>query len=125
MREAKEKILCLGRKARAALKRAASLLKSAAESAAAKGRALRAKLLKAAGRGYGLIKPHAGRAGRFIRRHRVPAAAIGACLTLSMLMSVITVTIHRIDVFDQGVQTASYYSIQTDEASVLRKTAAW
>ena len=121
MREAKEKILCLGRKARAALKRAASLLKSAAESAAAKGRALRAKLLKAAGRGYGLIKPYAGRAGRFIRRHRVPAAAIGACLTLSMLMSVITVTIHRIDVFDQGVQTASYYSIQTDEASVLRK----
>lgn len=68
------------------------------------------------------LKTHSRKAVRFMSKHRAPTTIICAVLTLSMLMSVITVSIREITVWDNGEQTHSYYSALYDEESILQKT---
>ncbi len=67
------------------------------------------------------IKPYAAKALRFAAKHRIPTTAICGVLVLSMLMSVITVSIRKVDVFEDGSEIDSFYAILTDEKSLLTK----
>ncbi len=64
---------------------------------------------------------HAARLGRLMLKHRAVTVAVSCCLILSMLMSVITVTINRIDVYDEEEKVLSYYAIDTASESILEK----
>lgn len=67
-------------------------------------------------------KPFCKKAIQFIGNHRVPVTALSAVLTLSMLMSVITVSIRKINVIDHGELVHSYHGILFDEEAILEKT---
>ncbi len=64
---------------------------------------------------------HSVRFGRMMMKHRAVTVAVSCCLILVMLMSVITVTINRVDVYDEGEQVLSYYAIDSEIESVLKK----
>lgn len=82
-------------------------------------------LLKAgmatARKGAKQIKPLAKRIVRILLRHRVATTAIASCLTLTMLMSVMTVSIHKVNVLVDGEEILSYHTVFTDDESVLKK----
>ena len=65
--------------------------------------------------------PHIQKAVGLMKRHRIASTVICGLVTLSMLMSVITVSIHKVTVLDNGEQIANYYSIFTDEESILER----
>lgn len=65
--------------------------------------------------------PQIQRAVRLMKRHRVASTVVCSLLTLSMLMSVVTVSIHKVTVLDNGEQVAKYYSVFTDEDSILER----
>lgn len=67
------------------------------------------------------ITSGAAKTEKFIRRHRISTAVVSFCLITSMLLSVITVTIRRVDIFEDGAQIDSFYAILTDEESILSK----
>lgn len=90
-----------------------ALLKKAKEQIASAG-AKAMQLLKQA-------KPYAGKAGRFVLKHRVPVTAVCCCLVLTMLMSVITVSIHEVKVLEDGAEIDSFHAIITDEQALLEK----
>lgn len=59
--------------------------------------------------------------GRLTLKHRVPTLIVGAVLMLSMLMSVITVSVHQVLVVEDGEQTDSFYAVLTDEENLLSR----
>ncbi len=61
--------------------------------------------------------------GRFLSLHRIPMTVFSGLALMTMLMSVITVTVHQVTVLEDGVQVASFYSIPADEQSLLQKSA--
>lgn len=65
--------------------------------------------------------PHMQKAIGLMMRHRIATTAVCGLLTLSMLMSVVTVSIHKVTVLDNGEQVAKYYSVFTDEESILER----
>ncbi len=67
------------------------------------------------------IKPYAAKALRFTAKHRIPTTVVCVVLVLSMLMSVITVSIHQVDVIEDGEKINSFHAILTDEQSILEK----
>lgn len=67
------------------------------------------------------IRPSLAKTGRFVLKHRVPVTAVCCCLVLTMLMSVITVSIHEVHVLEGGAEIDSFYAVITDEASLLEK----
>jgi len=64
---------------------------------------------------------HTARFGRMMLKHRALTVVVSSALILVMLMSVINVTINRVDVYDKGVQVLSYYTMDTEVESVLQK----
>lgn len=62
-----------------------------------------------------------GFAGRFLKKNRIPATLISMVLVLSMLMSVITVSIRKVTVFDENKQVQSYYSMEFNQEAILEK----
>lgn len=65
--------------------------------------------------------PQLQKAVNLIKHHRIATTVVCSLLTLSMLMSVVTVSIHRVTVLDDGEQIAKYYSVFTDEESILER----
>ncbi|MBQ7090849.1 MAG: G5 domain-containing protein [Clostridia bacterium] len=61
------------------------------------------------------------RLGRRLMKHRVATVVVSCVLIMAMLMSVISVTINRVDVYDEGKEVLSYYAIESDVESVLEK----
>ena len=59
--------------------------------------------------------------GRLTLKHRVPTLIVCSVLMLSMLMSVITVSVHQVLVVEDGVQTDSFYAVLTDEENLLNR----
>ncbi|MBQ6823378.1 MAG: G5 domain-containing protein [Clostridia bacterium] len=70
---------------------------------------------------FGAAKQYAGMTVRFAKNHRVPTAVVGCLLVLSMLMSVITVSIHEVTVLEDGEQIHQFYAILTDRESLMEK----
>ena len=68
------------------------------------------------------IVPLCDRGLQAARKHRYSTTAIACVLTLTMLMSVVTVNIFKIRVFDGENEVISYYGINTDEESILKKS---
>lgn len=68
------------------------------------------------------VRPVLSTVYAFLLRRRVPVTVVAGVLTLTMLMSVMTVSIRRVDVLDDGVQVQSYYAIRTDADTILQKT---
>ncbi|MBQ8894983.1 MAG: G5 domain-containing protein [Clostridia bacterium] len=68
-----------------------------------------------------LMKVYAGRSGRFLLKHRLPSTIIGCCLAMTMLMSVITVSIHEVTVMEDGEKTDTFHAIITTEENLLEK----
>ena len=67
------------------------------------------------------LKPLAGKTKKLILRHRVPTMVISCCLVMTMLMSVITVSIHKVDVWEDGELVNSFYTVLTNEEALLNK----
>ncbi len=65
--------------------------------------------------------PQLQKAVNLMKHHRIATTVVCSLLTLSMLMSVVTVSIHRVTVLDDGEQIAKYYSVFTDEESILER----
>lgn len=65
--------------------------------------------------------PQVQKAVRLAKHHRIATTVLCSLLTLSMLMSVVTVSIHRVTVIDEGEQVAKYFTIFTDEQSILER----
>ena len=65
--------------------------------------------------------PQLKNAARLMMRHRIATTVVCSLLILSMLMSVVTVSIHKVTVLDNGEQVAKYYSVFTDEESILER----
>ncbi|MBQ3084361.1 MAG: G5 domain-containing protein [Clostridia bacterium] len=63
----------------------------------------------------------AAKLGKRLLKHRGATVAVACCLILSMLMSVITVTINRIEVIDDGKEVLTYYAIDSATEAVLEK----
>lgn len=121
MLQMKEKFLCLWQKV---TKRVTATAKKAAP--------LCCKVAKIAGHILEQVRPHAAKlgaaakhhikkAGRFILRYRMPVTAVSSCLVMTMLMSVITVNIHRVEVIEDGVQVNSFHAVLTNEENLLKK----
>ncbi len=72
---------------------------------------------KAWGQGKTLIR----KALRFAARHRIPTTALCGVMILSMLMSVITVSIHEVTVFEDGTEIDRFHAILTDDEALLKK----
>ena len=72
--------------------------------------------------GAKLIAGYAQKAGRFLGRHRIPTTIVCCFLVLTMLMSVITVTIRKVEVYDDGVLVCTYYTADPAESSILEKS---
>ena len=106
-------------KALAFLKRRIPVCAATAAEYCQKAKAVVAPLFrKAAARIVPLCRKGLG----FAQKNRVATACIGCVLTLSMLMSVVTVTIRKIRVYDGETEVHSYYAIRTDEASILEES---
>ncbi len=67
-------------------------------------------------------KPIAARAMRFCARRRAAITAVCSVLILSMLMSVITVSIRKIEIYDNDTLAADFHAIFTDEETLLKKS---
>lgn len=67
------------------------------------------------------IKSYAAKGVRFAAKHRIPTTVVCGALVLSMLMSVITVSIHRVDIIEDGNEIDSFFAVLTDEESILTK----
>lgn len=65
--------------------------------------------------------PQIQRAVRLMKHYRIATTVVCSLLTLSMLMSVVTVSIHKITVLDDGEQVAKYFSVFTDEETILER----
>lgn len=65
--------------------------------------------------------PQMQKAVRLMMRHRIATTVVCGLLTLSMLMSVVTVSIQKVTVLDNGEEIAKYYSVFTDEESILER----
>ncbi len=66
-------------------------------------------------------RPLCRKALGFMAKHRVPTTAISGILVLSMLMSVITVTIHEVTVLEDGAEIDRFHAVLTDEENLLEK----
>ena len=73
-------------------------------------------------KGMKLIAGYARSAIRFLGNHRIPTTTICCCMVLTMLMSVITVTIQKVDVYDNGELVYSYHTADSAESSILEKS---
>jgi uncharacterized protein YabE (DUF348 family) len=124
MLQIKEKFLCFWQKATArvavAVKEVAPLCRKVVKTAGHTLEQVKSHAAKLGNR-IAAIKPYVTKTGRFIVRHRIPVTAVCCCLVMSMLMSVITVSIHRVDVMEDGVQVNSFHAVLTDEANLLKK----
>lgn len=67
------------------------------------------------------IRPGVRQLRRVLMHHRIAVTLLSSLLIMAMLMSVMTVTIHEIKVFDAGKQVAAYHSIFTDRDAILEK----
>ena len=65
--------------------------------------------------------PQIQRVAKLMKHHRIATTIVCSLLTLSMLMSVVTVSIHKVTVVDNGEQIAKYYSVFTDEETILER----
>ena len=68
-------------------------------------------------------KASLSKALRFAEKHRIPTTALCGLLVLSMLMSVITVSVHNVTVFEDGVEIQNFRAIQTETEALLEKAA--
>lgn len=73
------------------------------------------QMISAIGKGWSLSKG-------FMKKHRIPTAMISLALVLSMLMSVITVSIRKVTVFEDGKEIETYHAIAYDREAILNKT---
>lgn len=81
-----------------------------------------AKTADACRTGAKLIAGYALKAGRFLGAHRIPTTVVCCCLVMTMLMSVITVTIHKVEVYDNGELVYTYHTADPAESSILEKS---
>ena len=68
------------------------------------------------------IRPFSKTALGFLKHHKVPVTGICCVLVLSMLMSVITVTIHRVDVYENDELVFSYHTAAPEKEAILAKS---
>lgn len=68
-------------------------------------------------------RPYAERFGRLMMHHRLATTLVASTLILAMLMSVMTVSIHRIEVLDDGETVASYFTVFTENEEILERNA--
>ncbi len=59
---------------------------------------------------------------RFLVVHKVPTAVICCVLVMTMLMSVITVTVRKVEVYDGDQLVYSYHTADTSAESILEKS---
>lgn len=57
----------------------------------------------------------------FAGKHRIPTTVVSGVLVLSMLMSVITVSIHEVTVLEDGAEIDAFHAILTDDEALLKK----
>jgi uncharacterized protein YabE (DUF348 family) len=67
------------------------------------------------------IRPTMERLGRLALRHRLATTLSASLLALSMLMSVMTVSIHKIEVLDEGKSVATYHGAFTENEDILER----
>ncbi len=67
------------------------------------------------------IRLYAEKAGRLMMHHRLITTLTASLLTLTMLMSVMTVSIHRVEVVDDGETVASYHTVFIENEEILER----
>lgn len=67
------------------------------------------------------IRPYAEKAGRFMMHHRLATTLTASFLTLTMLMSVMTVSIHKVEIVDDGEKVASYHTVFIEDEEILER----
>ena len=82
---------------------------------------IKAKLIALWQKAVKVSIPQLQKAVNLMKHHRIATTVVCSLLTLSMLMSVVTVSIHRVTVLDDGEQIAKYFSVFTDEESILER----
>lgn len=80
------------------------------------------QLLKLLRKAWSKVAVHGERFWRLLTKHRTVATVVGCLLILSMLMSVITVSVHRVDVLENGVKIDSFYAVLTDDETLMDKS---
>lgn len=68
------------------------------------------------------VRQYSATAVKFLKHHRVATTAVCCLTVLTMLMSVITVTIHRVEVYENGALVYTYHTAAPDEESILEKS---
>ncbi len=79
------------------------------------------KVQPTAKKAWELPKRFGSMALSFAAKHRIPTTALCGVLVLSMLMSVITVSIHEVTVLEDGTEIDRFHAILTDEENLLKK----
>lgn len=70
-------------------------------------------------KGLKKIRVQAERLELLLKHHRLATTLTASLLTLAMLMSVMTVTIHKVVVLDEGKEIAAFHSVFTEEQAIL------
>jgi len=69
-----------------------------------------------------LIQGYAKTAAGYLRTHKLPTTVICCLLVMSMLMSVITVTIHKVQVYDGEKLVCTYHTADPSQSAILEKS---
>ncbi len=83
--------------------------------------ALWSKTQKVCKESIGRIRPYAEKAGRLMMHHRLATTLTASALILTMLMSVMTVSIHRVEILDDGEKVASYHTVFIENEEILER----
>ncbi len=79
-------------------------------------------LLSKSQRLWKLIQGKSKQVLTYLGSHRVPTTIVCSLLVMTMLMSVITVTIHQVDVYDDGVLVHTYHTADPSQSAILEKS---